>query len=322
MLKIKSKKKEAKKEVKKPVNGYPYEIQIVSFNTQYGSISTYADSIVLKTPDCVMKGSLYSRENRFLSEEYLLNYRTNNNNLGFRAGLSSFFQQNAAMTSANKELEEELTDVIELPKAKNIKASLGATIISRRSVRKFSDNKLSMQELANLLYYGQGVSAEVELKNNKRGGNNTLKLRNNPSAGGLYPINIYMYLSNVENIKDGFYLYYPYKHAIKPINLEIEGLSEYDFAEFGNITAKDVNVFFIYVYNMYINSRKYGDAGAAFAFIEAGEIAQNIQLTGSAIGYGSCDIGGYEKQYLEKLLKLDGITNHVIHMTIVGKEGE
>ena len=79
---------------------------------------------------------------------------------------------------------------------------------------------------------------------------------------------------------------------------------------------------FFYVYDMYVNSRKYGDAGTAYAFIEAGETAQNIQLMATALGYGSCDIGGYEKQYVEKSLKLDGITKHVIHTTIIGKEAE
>ena len=313
MFKRKNKNKE-----KMPINKGPYEMSIISFNTQYPTISKYADSTVLKTPDSVLKGNLYSKENRFASEEYLLNYKSNNNNLGFRAGLSNFFQQNAAMTSANKELEEELSDVIELPKAKNIKSPLGATISLRRSVRKYTENALSLQELANILYYAQGVCEEQEMFIKGE----TLKLRTSPSAGGLYPVNLYFYLSKVEGIEDGFYMYYPYSHSIKPINLETKNIDKYDFAEFSNISANNINIFFIYVYNMYINSRKYGDAGAAFAFIEAGEIAQNIQLTSTALGYGSCDIGGYEKQYLEKLLKLDGLTNHVIHMTVVGKEGE
>ncbi|SHF00969.1 SagB family peptide dehydrogenase [Clostridium fallax] len=315
------KRKKENKDKKDNGSRYPYEMQIISFNTQYCSMSTYADSTVMKTPDTVLKGNLYSKENRFLSEEYLLNYRTNNENLGFRAGLSSFFQQNAALTAANKALEEEIEDIINLPKAKNIKASLGATISLRRSVRKYKNNIMSIQDLSNLLYYGQGISGEIEFKNNL-GCSDNIKLRNNPSAGGLYPINLYIYISKVKGLDDGIYLYYPYSHSLKPVNLKLDNIDKEKFAEFSNITSKNINVFFIYVYNMYINSRKYGDAGAAFAFIESGEIAQNIQLTATAIGYGSCDIGGYDKQYLEKVLKLDGITNHVIHMTIIGKEGE
>lgn len=312
-------KKIHKKDKIRNSNRYPFEMNIMSFNTQYCSMSKYADSTVLKTPDSVLKGNLYSRSNRFLSEEYLLNYRTNNNNIGFRAGLSNFFQNNAAMTSANKELEEDLNDVILLPKAKKIRAPIGTTIGLRRSVRKYCENKLSIQELSNLLYYGQGVSDEIDMEVTL-GGSSKIKLRNTPSAGGLYPIQLYFFIKNIESLKNGFYLYYPYIHGIKIINLN--DVKEENFAEFGNLTSKNVNVFFIYVYNMYVNSRKYGDGGTAFAFIEAGEIAQNIQLISTAMGYGSCDIGGYEKQHLEKLIKIDGLTNQVIHMTIVGKEGE
>ncbi|MDK2584518.1 SagB family peptide dehydrogenase [Romboutsia sedimentorum] len=301
-------------------NMHPYEMDIISFNTQYSNMSIYADSTVLKTPDSVLKANLYSKENRFLSEQYLLNYKTNNESLGFRMGLSNFYRQSSTLTCANKELEEELDDAIELVKPKNIKASLGATIKLRRSVRNYVNNKLSMQELSNILYYAQGVSAQMNLDNNGYG-NDNIKLKNNPSAGGLYPINLYMYLSNVEEIEDGFYLYYPYSHSIKPINLNVSDLNQDNFAELVNIATENINVFFIYVYNLHMNSRKYGDAGMNYALIEAGEIAQNVQLTATAIGYGSCDIGGYEKQYLEKLLKIDGITNHVVHMTIVGKEG-
>lgn len=300
-------------------NSFPFEMNIMSFNTQYCSMSKYADSTVIKTPDSVLKGNLYSKTNRFLSEEYLLNYRTNNNNLGFRAGLSNFFQQNASMTAANKELEEDLTDIIYLPKFSNIKAPIGATMTLRRSIRKYECNIMSKQELSNILYYAQGISGEINLSGNM-GGNNRIKLRNTPSGGGLYPVNLYMYLSNVSGVKEGIYLYYPYCHGIKPINLDVQNINKYDFAEFGSIIANNLNIFFIYVFNMYINSRKYGDAGAAFAFIEAGEIGENIQMISTAIGYGSCDIGGYEKQYLENMLRIDGLTNQVIHMTIIGKE--
>ncbi|HES1217826.1 TPA: streptolysin S biosynthesis dehydrogenase SagB, partial [Streptococcus pyogenes] len=74
----------------------------------------------------------------------------------------------------------------------------------------------------------------------------------------------------------------------------------------------------IYVYHYIKNTRKYGNQATAYAFIESGEIAQNIQLTATALTYGSIDIGGYNKEYLQELLDLDGLGEHVIHMTLVG----
>jgi SagB-type dehydrogenase family enzyme len=56
----------------------------------------------------------------------------------------------------------------------------------------------------------------------------------------------------------------------------------------------------------------------AFAFIEAGEISQNVHLICTALGIGPCDVGGYAKQRLEQTLGLDGLSEHVIHLTVIG----
>ncbi len=74
------------------------------------------------------------------------------------------------------------------------------------------------------------------------------------------------------------------------------------------------------MYHYLKNTRKYGNQATAYAFIESGEIAQNIQLTATALVYGSIDIGGYNKEYLQEKLSLDGISQHVIHMTLVGNK--
>ncbi|EJO5349009.1 SagB family peptide dehydrogenase [Clostridium botulinum] len=294
---------------------------LIYFNTQYSSISPYVNSTVVKTPDTVIKGSLYSEHNRFVSEEYLLNYRSNNNNLGFRMGVANFFQRDAALTSVNLDIEEEKDNIIELPPHRNIRVGLSAVIKSRRSVRKFSKESMSLNDLANILYHAQGICDEVEpynLENNEK----KIKLRTNPSAGGLYPIQLYLYIKNVKGVEDGIYTYYPYCHSLKSVKVDEELLKTEKLAEFSIINAGDANIIVFYVYNFLKNSRKYGDAGFSYALIEAGEIAENLQLTSTALGYGACDIGGYEKQYIEELLNIDGILKHVVHMTVVGSEQE
>ncbi|MBO0563953.1 SagB/ThcOx family dehydrogenase [Clostridium botulinum] len=294
---------------------------LIHFNTQYSSISPYADSTVVKTPDTVIKGSLYSKHNRFVSEEYLLNYRANNNNLGFRTGVATFFQRDAALTSVNLNMEEEEEDIIELPSFKNIRVGLSTAIKSRRSVRRYSNKSMSLNDVANILYYTQGICDEVEaynLESNEK----KIKLRANPSAGGLYPIQLYVYMKNIKDLEDGIYTYYPYSHSLKPIKVNKEGLKIDNFAEFGTLNAENANIIVFYVYNFLKNSRKYGDGGFAYALIETGEMAQNLQLVSTALGYGACDIGGYEKQYIEELLNIDGVLKHVVHMTVVGWEQE
>ncbi|EPY2278235.1 SagB/ThcOx family dehydrogenase [Clostridium sporogenes] len=310
-----------KQKVKKQKNTDIENRILIHFNTQYSSISPYADSTVVKTPDTVIKGSLYSKHNRFVSEEYLLNYRSNNNNLGFRTGVASFFQRDAALTSVNLNMEEEGEDIIELPSFKNIRVGLSTAIKSRRSVRRYSNKYMSLNDVANILYYTQGICDEIEpynLESNEK----KIKLRVNPSAGGLYPIQLYVYMKNIKDLEDGIYTYYPYSHSLKPIKVNIEGLKIDKFAEFGILNAENANIIVFYVYNFLKNSRKYGDGGFAYALIETGEMAQNLQLVSTALGYGACDIGGYEKQYIEELLNIDGVLKHVVHMTVVGSEQE
>ncbi len=296
---------------------------LINFNTQYSSISPYADSTVVKTPpDTVIKGSLYSSQNRFLSEEYLLNYRSNNDNLGFRMGVSSFFQMDAALTSVNLDIEEEEENIIKLPDSKNIRVGLSTVIKSRRSVRRYSNKSMSLNDIANILYYTQGICDEVE-PYNLQGNEKKIKLRANPSAGGLYPIQLYAYMKNVQGLQDGIYTYYPYSHSLKSVKVNKELLKVDNLAEFAVINAGgDANLIVFYVYNFLKNSRKYGDAGFSYALIETGEMAQNLQLVSTALGYGACDIGGYEKQYIEELLNIDGVLKHVVHMTVVGSEQE
>lgn len=310
-----------KQKVKKQKNTDVENRMLIHFNTQYSSISPYADSTVVKTPDTVIKGSLYSKYNRFISEEYLLNYRSNNNNLGFRTGVSSFFQRDAALTSVNLDMEEEKNDIIELPSSKNIRVGLSTAIKSRRSVRKYSNKDMSLNDVANILYYTQGICDEVEPYNLERN-EKKIKLRANPSAGGLYPIQLYVYMKNIKDLEDGIYTYYPYSHSLRPIKVNKEALNIENLAEFAIINAENANLVVFYVYNFLKNSRKYGDDGLNYALIEAGEMAQNLQLVSTALGYGACDIGGYEKQYIEELLNIDGVLKHVVHMTVVGPEQE
>lgn len=321
MWKRKEKKEETRKIQKKKIDfeGYPYIKDIVHFNTQYCSISPYGDKTLLKTPDSVIKSTLFSRSNRFLSEEFLLNYRSDNSDMGFRTGLASFFQPSATMTEVNRDYDELLDEAILLPSPVKIKTSLEMAVLMRRSARNFEKYEMPLKDLGTLLFYAQGISATGKI-NGILGGPDKLAFRNAPSGGGLYPMRIYCALHNIDSLEDGIYVYMPYSHSIRKVNeYDIKNIDE--FAEFSNVTKENVSVVFIYEYNMLENARKYGDNGCAYAFIEAGEISQNVQLCATALGYGSCDIGGYQKYNTEEMIKSDHMSTHVIHMQIIGKEG-
>ena len=56
-----------------------------------------------------------------------------------------------------------------------------------------------------------------------------------------------------------------------------------------------------------------------FAAIEAGEISENVHLISTAMNLASTDIGGFDKVLMEQELGIDGLTKHIIHLTLIGK---
>lgn len=290
--------------------------QLFEFNTNHLSFSGYHHQTVLKTSKQLVAQHLMPNETDNLSQRFLMNYKTNNNYLGFEAGVVEFFTDSAVATFSSSEFFESQDNIIPLPKPTKLAAALSTCITKRRSYRQFSDKEMPFQDLANLLYYACGVSSESSVK---EGNTEEVTFRNCASGGGLYPISLLFFARNVTDLKDGFYEYLPYQHALRCHQLGPEEDIR-AFAEYGAVKAENCNLIIIYVYHYIKNTRKYGNQATAYAFIESGEIAQNIQLTATALVYGSIDIGGYNKEYLQEKLGLDGIGQHVIHMTLVGNK--
>jgi len=296
-----------------------YYRETISMSSQYALISPYADTTVVRTPEVTLKGIYHSRLNRFIGEEYLLNFRTYSARLDFRIGISRFRARDALLSFAMRNKKEDPAETTKLPKAKNIRASFSSVLQARRSVRVF-DGPIPLEDFSTILYYSQGITGYLMLRD-KEVDVEKIMLHATPSGGGFYPVKLYLLVWNVEGLDRGIYEYYPHHHALRAVQ---EGYSRDELealAGFGEIKIETAAFSMAYVYELYTNSHKYGDAGMAYAFIEAGEIAENAQLTTTALGYGACDIGGYNKQTVEKQLKLDGISKQVIHFTIFGNGG-
>jgi SagB-type dehydrogenase family enzyme len=301
-------------------NELPHLIDIVGFCNSL-PISVYADSTVVKSPEVVYRGLVFSK-NRLISEEYLLNYQGNELGMGMFIGVNNYRLPMVMGAQANRKLKEDQQDLIHLPKYKNVNAPIGSVIRSRRSVRKYSGKTMSLEDLATILFYAQGVSGKLHLDNMPEtaalGKNDEIEVRTAPSGGGLYPLDLYIIALNIEKLEKGAYLYLPRRHAIKQVKKLDGNFNLSQIGKFAEIEAEKSNFLLVYGYKLFENSRKYGDRGMAFAFIEAGEISENVHLICTAMGFGPCDVGGYAKHRLEKILGLDGLTGHVIHLTVIG----
>lgn len=175
--------------------------------------------------------------------------------------------------------------------------SLEETIYKRRSQRRFTKTELTEKEVSQLLWAAGGITYGR-------------RLRASPSAGALYPMEIYL-LS-----KDGLFHYLPQGHKLE---LWLEGDSRRALAVsafFQNAVADaPVDILICVVYQRI--TKKYGERGIRYAHIEAGHIAQNIHLQAQALGLGSVPIGAFSDAEVKKNLKLPA-DNQPLYIIPVG----
>jgi SagB-type dehydrogenase family enzyme len=277
-------------------------------------ISLYADTTVVKSPEIVYRGLLFSR-NRLLGEEFLLNFRRNEADMGPAIGAGNFSQPSVLEALVRRGQPEHPERLLELPKPKQVRAPLSSVMRTRRSVRSYSNEALGLADLATVLHFASGVSGNLE----SNGTGHSVELRMAPSGGALYPIEVHVLALNVNGLDAGAYQYWPKQHALgrRPEQMELPELRR--LAQFGEIEIERAAAMLVYVYNVFENARKYGDASTAFAFIEVGALAAHVHLMCTALGIGSCDVGGFSKAKLERALHVDGLSRHVLHLTVLGR---
>jgi SagB-type dehydrogenase family enzyme len=304
----------SKEEVEQALAGHSYLRQVGGFAMQHTIVSLYSSSTVVSAPETVVRGRWAQSDDDFAGEQLLLNYRSDNTKLGFQLGIGRFYEPSAILTSCHADLEEDLRGAVELPKPKPIKVGLTAAVTARRSTRAFTGRPIDQADLSALLFHCQGTSGELPY-GNPAAPHGAIKLRNAPSGGGLYPVSLFVHAFAIEGLAPATYEYLPYTHALKQVAAEpgAEVLRSPDL----DVTRSAFALTF--VYNLYHNSRKYGDSGVVFGLIEVGAILQNLHLARTALGLAGCDQGSYDKQAIEAQLGLDGHTRHVVHMTVVGQ---
>ncbi len=181
--------------------------------------------------------------------------------------------------------------VIELPKPRQkSNISLEESLKERRSVREFSEQALTLNEVSQLLWAAQGITEPA-------GG------RTAPSAGALYPLKIYLVAGVVKDLSAGVYRYETFKHQLIKIK---EGdrripLSE---AAIGQPWLKKAAVNFVITAVYEITTRKYGERGIRYVHIETGHIAQNLLLQAVALGLGAVPVGAFYDNEVKKVLDL------------------
>jgi SagB-type dehydrogenase family enzyme len=164
-------------------------------------------------------------------------------------------------------------------------------LTKRRSIREYADKPLTIEQVMQLLWAAQGITLEQ------------YGFRTAPSAGGTYPLEIYLVTkrSGVESLEPGIYHYEPREHRLVR---RIEG----DFSAELMAAALDQDWVGMASANLVITAvfdrttRKYGERGVRYVWQETGHAAQNIYLQAVALGLGNVVVGAFHDSEVQRIL--------------------
>ena len=188
---------------------------------------------------------------------------------------------------------------------------VGKAMRSRVTTREMSPHSLRLNQVAALLHYGYGVTRD------KRKSGLLRSLRVVPSAGALYPIEIFVHIRNVQHMPTGLFHYNPLKHHLRWLR---DGIQNDEVARcFVPQTIPRHTSMVIFLTALFERSTfKYDNRGYRFTLLEAGHIAQNINLASSALKLGCKNIGGFYDREIDAFLQLDGISHSTVYVLAVG----
>ncbi|WP_445475449.1 SagB/ThcOx family dehydrogenase [Methanococcoides methylutens] len=168
--------------------------------------------------------------------------------------------------------------------------SIEQTLAERRSIRSYSSRSLSLFDVSQLLWAAQGVTMDNFF-------------RTAPSAGALYPLEVYLVAGNVDELDAGVYRYVPSRHSIIR-TLDGDKRDELCRVSLSQPQIRDAAAVIVIAANYSRTTVKYGTRGVRYAHIEVGCAAENIYLQGASIGIGTCAVGAFDDEGLASILDL------------------
>ena len=185
--------------------------------------------------------------------------------------------------------------------------SAAEAIVTRRSHRSYSSEPLSRPELSRLLHLAGAISAE-------RFGN---ARRTAPSAGALYPVEIYPVLHNVAQMERGVYHYVYQDHVVELVQ---EGDFRQRVVEQGLMQEflGQSGVVIVLTQILQRMRPRYQDRSYRYGLLEVGHIGQNVYLAATSMGLGACGVGAFLDDDINDLLGVDGTEEAAIYMLAVG----
>ena len=182
--------------------------------------------------------------------------------------------------------------VIELPAPSfESNTSVERALLTRRSERTFKKDAIKLKDLSQILWAAQGVTMKIDTVPGWWTGQEWLGgVRTAPSAGALFPIELYIAAGNVENLDQGLYKYNSLNHTIMKIT-DGDKREEVRKAALGQSAVGNGPACIIIAANLGRTEYKYKSKATQYVYIESGAVCQNIYLQCNSLKIGTVMIG-------------------------------
>lgn len=162
---------------------------------------------------------------------------------------------------------EEGSILIDLPTVKHLGTkTVSEAIENRMSHRKYTNEPLTIEELAYLLWATQGI----------RNITPKVAFRTVPSAGCRHPFETYIYAINVQGLEEAIYRYLPIEHKLVLHKKEPHLRERIIRATLDQTFVGTASTVFIWTAIPYRTEWRYGPASHKAILLDAGHVCQNL----------------------------------------------
>jgi len=168
--------------------------------------------------------------------------------------------------------------------------SLEQLLAQRRSIRDYQTTALELAEIGQLLWAAQGIS-------------HVQGLRTAPSAGALYPLELYVVTGRIEGLVQGVYHYNPRHHKLMKTN-DGDIRDALTRAALSQDWIKHASAVIVFTADYERTTKKYGPRGKRYVHIEVGHAAQNLFLQSESLGLATVIVGAFNDDEVARVLRL------------------
>ena len=198
---------------------------------------------------------------------------------------------------------------------------LYGSLASRRSIRSYAPRPLEKRKLEQFLQLTAQAHALVERREF-----GTTSLRNYPSGGARYPLEVYPLVENVQSLPKGIYYYHPLEHRLDLINQDrryrgalLNSAMQRMGTEGTHHGRPAVLLLVTAVFGR--TAWKYRGIPLHLILQEAGALYQTMYLAATALGLAACAVGAFPERAVAEILNLDSRDESEVGMFALGVPG-